>query len=790
MNRTKQSENASGEAASENRTSRHFIQDIIDRDLAEGRHNKVITRFPPEPNGYLHIGHAKSIVLNFSLAEEYGGRCHLRFDDTNPEKESEEYIRSIQETVNWLGYDWGDYLYFASDYFEQFYAYAQKLIRDGKAYVDSQNEEEIRENRGTVNEPGTPTPYRERTVQESLQLFREMREGKYDNGAHVLRAKIDMASPHMILRDPLLYRIRHAHHYRQGDEWCIYPMYDFAHPLEDAIENVTHSLCTLEFDTNRVLYDWVLENCLEPEELPMRPHQYEFARLNLTFTIISKRKLLRLVNEEKVNGWDDPRLPTLAGMRRRGVPAGAIRTFCQNIGVTRTESIFEMSHFEHVLRDDLNFCAPRINAVAEPLKVVITNFPDEETEWLEAPYWPRDIDKEGSRKIPFSKTLYIDRDDFREEPPKGFHRLAPGKEVRLRYGYFITCDDVIKDAQGEITDLLCRYDPETRGGDAPDRRSPEGTIHWLSADHAVPAELRRYNRLFDIPDPDSGGGEFIDHLNTESLKIYQGFVEPSILDDPEDQRYQFERIGYFWQDPEDSHAKNLVFNEIAPLRDTWAEQEEAERRAEVERKRREREEEKQRQRERSSAGETEPFEELNNQEKKRAQTYNTQLKLDRTDATIIARDSAIADFFDEIVELTDAPQLAANWIVNRLIGILKDKPLQDYPFGAAEFAQLVKLLNQDVISNRAADQVFEQMVETGKSPEIFVEEEGLRQIGTADSLEPIVDNVLESNSEQVKQYRDGKKALIGFFMGQIMQKTRGRANPEVAKDLLVQKLEG
>lgn len=770
-------------------SSDNFIREIIEQDLAGGRHETVITRFPPEPNGYLHIGHAKSIVLNFELARDYDGRCHLRFDDTNPETENQEYIDSIIDAVSWLGYDWGEHLYFASDYFEQFYHYAVKLIKDKKAYVDSLSTEEIREYRGSLDEPGTPSPYRDRSVDENLKLFREMREGKYGNGEHVLRAKIDMASPHLIMRDPLLYRIRHAHHYRQGDQWCIYPMYDFAHPLEDAIENITHSLCTLEFDTNRALYDWVLENCLEEEEHPTRPHQYEFARLNLSYTVMSKRKLRRLIEEGYVRGWDDPRLPTLMGMRRRGVPPEAIRTFCREIGVTRTESSVQMSHFEHILRDDLNYRAPRIMGVVDPVKVVITNFPEDETDWIEAAYWPRDINKEESRKVPFSRTIYIDRDDFREDPPEGFHRLFPGNEVRLRYGYFITCDEVIRGENGEIRELRCSYDPETRGGGAPDGRSPRGTLHWVSAGHGLPATFRRYDRLFTVADPDGGEEDYHTYLNAESLVEERGYVEPSVTGDDADQRYQLERVGYFWQDPEESGDDGLVFNEIVELRDSWAEQEEAERQAELERQRREKELEKERQRQRSRQGQGDPAQGLTGEQQNRFRDYMDKLGLDREDAAVIARDDELAGFFESALETHPGAESVANWIVNRLMGVRKEVPLDQLPFGPAEFGRLISLLDEEVISSRGADEVFDQMTREGGDPDAIVDERDLRQIDDTGELEPVIDQVLERNPDEVEQYRQGKKALLGFFMGQIMQQTGGSANPELAKALLQQKLD-
>lgn len=765
--------------------SKNFIRDIIDKDLADGRHTNIITRFPPEPNGYLHIGHAKSIVLNFGIAKDYDGQCNLRFDDTNPETEDMEYIESIKDAVHWLGYDWDDHIYYASDYFEQFYQYATKLIKDGKAYVDSLNENEISEYRGSVNEPGKPSPHRNRTIEENIQLFENMRAGRYKNGEHVLRAKIDMSSPHMIMRDPLLYRIKHAHHYRQGDDWCIYPMYDFAHPLEDAIEDVTHSICTLEFDTNRVLYDWVLDNCLEPEELPTRPHQYEFARLNLTYTVMSKRKLRRLIEEGRIAGWDDPRMPSLVGMRRRGIPAEAIREFCKEIGVTRTESTVEMSHFEHILRDDLNYRSPRVNAVIEPLKVVVTNFPEGETDWIEGSYWPRDIDKDESREIPFTRELYIDRDDFREKPPGDFFRLSPGAEVRLRYGYFITCDEMVKDDEGNVVELHCSYDPATRGGDAPDGRNPAGTIHWVSADHAVPAEIRRYNRLFNVPEPEADDADFADHLNPDSLIVSMGFVEPSVTNDPADTRYQFERVGYFWQDPEDSTPENLVFNQIVPLRDTWAEEEEeTESQAEIERKRKQREREKELQRARSSAGEKDPFEDLQGEQLERAKQYTNTHQLNQEDAAVLAREDEIAEYYERVLTDYDKPQAVAKYVLNDLMRVRKDIPIKDLPFNPWEFARFVSMVDQDVISSRAADEVFETMVAEGGNPELIVDRKGLRQIESEEDLSHIIEDVLAENPDKVEEYRQGKQALMGFFMGQVMKKTSGAANPELSRELL------
>ena len=541
-----------------------FIRDIVRADLESGRHKTVITRFPPEPNGYLHIGHAKSICLNFGVAEEFGGRCHLRFDDTNPTKEEQEYIDAIERDVRWLGFDWGKHLYHASDYFEQLYEWAEHLIRAGKAYVDDQSQEEMRANRGTLTEPGKNSPFRERSVEENLDLFRRMRAGEFKNGARVLRAKIDMASGNINLRDPVLYRILHATHPRTGDAWCIYPSYDFAHGQSDAIEHITHSICTLEFEDHRPLYDWFIENL----PVPSQPHQYEFARLNMTYTVLSKRVLTELVRGGHVSGWDDPRMPTLAGLRRRGVPPEAIREFVKRIGVAKAYSVVEAAMFDFVVREVLNRTAPRRMAVLRPLKVVIENYPEGQTEELEAINNPEDP-AAGTRKIRFGREIYVERDDFMENPPKKFFRLSPGKEVRLRYAYFVTCREAVKDASGEVVELRCTYDPETRGGNAPpDGRKVQATLHWVSAADSVPAEVRLYNPLFARPDPDAGN--FAADLNPNSLEVLEGArLEPALASDKGEEAVQFERQGYFIRDP-DSKGKRLVFNRTVGLRDSWA----------------------------------------------------------------------------------------------------------------------------------------------------------------------------------------------------------------------------
>ncbi|MGC9336726.1 MAG: glutamine--tRNA ligase/YqeY domain fusion protein [Candidatus Cloacimonadia bacterium] len=546
---------------------KNFIREIIEEDLRTNKYGgRVHTRFPPEPNGYLHIGHAKAICLNFGIAKDYNGFCNLRFDDTNPEAESEEYEESIKEDVHWLGFDWEDRLYHASDYFEQLYEYALQLIKMGKAYVCDLSEEEIRKYRGTVKEPGKESPYRNRSIEENLDLFQRMRNGEFENGSRVLRAKIDMASPNMKMRDPLIYRIRKVPHYRTGDKWCIYPMYDFAHCLSDSIEGITHSLCTLEFENNREIYDWFLD------ELGVHhSQQIEFARLNLSHTVLSKRKLNELVKEGYVEGWDDPRMPTLSGLRRRGYTPEAIREFCDRIGVARSDNVVDIALLEYCLREELNRRAPRVMAVLKPLKVIIDNYPEEKTEYIEAVNNPEDPSM-GTRMVPFSKEIYIEQDDFREEPPKKFYRLAPGREVRLRYAYFIKCEHVVKDEHtGEIKELHCTYDPATRGGNAPDKRKVKATLHWVSAKYSIKAEARLYDRLFTVANPLAQKDDFKNYLNPNSLQILTGCkLEPCLKNAQKGDIYQFERLGYFCVDAKYSSQDNPVFNRAVSLRDSWA----------------------------------------------------------------------------------------------------------------------------------------------------------------------------------------------------------------------------
>jgi glutaminyl-tRNA synthetase len=541
---------------------------MIEEHLKTHRFNgRVATRFPPEPNGYLHIGHAKSLCLNFGIAAQYQGTCNLRMDDTDPAGESLEYVESIIKDVRWLGFDWQGRLFYASDYFERLYQFAVQLIKNGKAYVCSLSADEIREQRGTLTEPGKESPYRERTVEENLDLFARMQAGEFDDGAHVLRAKIDMASPNFLMRDPVLYRIKRATHYRTGTKWCIYPMYDFAHCLSDSIEAITHSICTLEFENNRPLYDWILDQL----HLDSHPQQVEFARLNLSYTILSKRSLIQLVQEGVVSGWDDPRMPTLAGMRRRGYTPEAIRSFCARVGVAKNENLVDVSLLEHCVREDLNERAPRVMGVLKPLRVILDNYPETRVEEFECPNHPQNPGM-GSRRIPFSRDLYIEEEDFLENPPKKFFRLAPGKEVRLRFGYLIKCVNVVKDPKtGKVVEVHCTYDPETRSGFAPDGRKVDATLHWVSAIHSVPAEVRLYDRLFQVGDPAGDGDDFMKHLSPKSLETLASCrVEPSLAGAGPGSRYQFERLGYFCVDTEDSSAGSPIFNRIVTLRDSWA----------------------------------------------------------------------------------------------------------------------------------------------------------------------------------------------------------------------------
>jgi glutaminyl-tRNA synthetase len=776
-----------------------FIRTIVAEDNRSGLYGgNVVTRFPPEPNGYLHIGHAKSICLNFGLALENGGRCHLRFDDTNPTTENIEYVEAIKRDVKWLGFDWGEHLYFASDYYEQFYECAVQLIKDGMAYVDSLSEEEIREYRGTVTEPGRESPYRNRSVAENLDLFARMRAGEFPDGAHVLRAKADMAAANMKMRDPLLYRIRHAHHYRTGDQWCIYPMYDFAHPLSDAIEGITHSICTLEFENNREIYDWVLDNCELPPKPYPRPRQYEFARLNVAYMMMSKRKLLQLVEGGIVSGWDDPRLPTIAGLRRRGVTPEAIRTFAEKVGVAKTNSRVELSLFESCIRDDLNTRAPRVMCVLRPLKVVITNWPASQVEQLDAPYWPHDVPNEGSRLVPFGRELYIERDDFLENPPKNFFRLAPGKEVRLRYAYVIKCEDVIKDADGEIVELRCTYDPASKGGATLDGRKVKGTIHWVSAAHAVPVEVRLYSNLFAVPNPDEGE-DVQANLNPNSLEVLTGsLVEPAMANAEAGTRFQFERQGYFVADMVDSKQGALVFNRIIELRDSWARSVQSSQ-PEFKPVKAVKVQAASQQNGKTASAPSEPIRGSRSEFRDQARANNpalasrftqyvSRLGLSEEEADVLTGDLAVAQFFEAAIAAHHNPKLVANWVANEVLRELKEKPLQALPFSGTQLGALVALIDNKAITSTAAKEVFAAMLQRGGDPGEIVERKGLRQVADPDALVPIIDQLITANADKAAQYRSGRSGLLGFFVGQVMKETGGTANPQLVQELVRTKL--
>ena len=778
---------------------KNFIHDIIEDDLEAGKHETVVTRFPPEPNGYLHLGHATSIVLNFETAKKYGGRCHLRFDDTNPLTEEREYVQSIQEDVRWLGYDWGEHLYFASDYFEKMYAVAVHLIETGEAYVDSLDMETMREYRGTVTEAGKESPYRERSVEENLELFEGMRNGEFEDGEHVLRAKIDMGADNMLMRDPLLYRIRHATHHNTADQWCIYPMYDFAHCLEDAFEGVTHSLCTLEFENNRAIYDWVIDRA--PKALlASRPRQYEFARRNLSHTITSKRKLLRLVEEEMVEGWNDPRLPTLAGLRRRGVPPSAIRTFCMRMGISKSDNRVDYAQLDHTIRDDLNMKAPRVMGVLEPLKVVITNYEQDKVEWLEAPYYPHDVPLEGSRKVPFSRELYIEREDFQEEPPEDWYRLAPGQEVRLRYGYYITCDEVIRGEDGQVKELRCSYDPKSKGGSSPDGREVKGTLHWVSAGQALECEVRLYERLFEVDDP-TGQDEtdYVEFVNPESLEVIEkSLVEPSVAGDKPSQRYQFERQGYFWRDPFEAAEEELVFNRIVSLSDSWARKQKEKQKAEDERRRREKEEQRLKALEaQRKAGPSDPISEERTRAREADEAladafarYQEELGLKKGEADLLTGDRETWEYFEAVLSAYDAPSSVAPWVVNEVLARVDEgEGVEQLGLNPEDVGALIEMVDGDRINTQVSREVLEEMLESGGDPESIVDEKGLEKVGDASELIPIIEQAMEENPEEVEKYRGGKKRMIGYFIGQVMQATQGAADAVKVRELLQEKLE-
>jgi glutaminyl-tRNA synthetase len=754
-----------------------FLAAIVEADLAAGRNGgKVVTRFPPEPNGFLHIGHAKSVLLNFGLARQFGGRAHLRFDDTNPTTEDASYVEAIQGDVRWLGCDWGEHLYYASDFFEGMYERAERLVREGKAYVDSQAVEAIREQRGSFERPGTDSPFRDRPAAESLDLFRRMRAGELPDGACVLRARIDMAHPNVLMRDPLLYRIRHARHHRTGDAWCIYPMYDWAHPLEDAFEGVTHSICTLEFETNRELYDWVLDHTGPWDP---RPRQYEFARLALGYTVMSKRKLLQLVNERRVTGWDDPRMPTLAGLRRRGVTPEALRDFAERIGVAKNNSLVDIGKLEFSIRNDLEQRCPRALAVLSPLPVTIESWPADRVEELELPWWPGEPDRGGARAVPFGRELLVERDDFSLEPPEGWKRLAPGREVRLAGAYVIRCTGVVRGPGGEVASLRATHDPASRG----DGRRAGGTLNWVHAGRAVPASVRLYDRLFAVEQPDAEP-DFLQALNPASLTVAEGArLEPALAAAEPGSRWQFLRQGYFFADPVDSRPGAPAFHRIITLKDAWARRAEApppapraapaaEPAAAPRRSRADA---------RASLHEASPaaaarFERLRG------------LGLAEAEADVLAADARLAAWFDAALESHRSPRSVARWLLNDLAGLARDRGVADLPLGAAAFGRFVALVDAGRVTPAAGKTLLADLVAGGGEPEARLRELGLEKVEDRGAIAAAVDRALSAHAREVARYRAGERKLLGVLLGAAMREAQGAADAAVVRELLQQRL--
>ncbi len=747
----------------------NFLREIIAADVEAGTYDgRVVTRFPPEPNGYPHLGHAQSICLNFGLAKEFGGQTYLRFDDTNPETESEEFARALEDAVRWLGFEPVEVRY-ASDYFGQFYEWAVALVKKGLAYVDSQSEEEIRENRGTVTEPGTPSPYRDRSVEENLRLLDEMRRGEHPDGSHVLRAKIDMANDNMKLRDPLMYRIRRdAHHYRTGQDWAIYPLYDWAHGQGDAVEGITHSVCTLEFDVNRPLYNWFLDAIGIPEP---RNHQYEFARFNLDYTVMSKRTLRRLVEEGHVAGWDDPRMPTLAAQRRRGVRPEALRTFYHEIGVTKVNGSIDLARYEYAIRSDLNAIAPRVMAVTNPLKLVIDGA---EPEIIDAPYWPHDIEPPAgaptSRPVPFGPELWIERDDFAEDPPKKWKRLSPGATVRLRHGPVVTCTEVEKDGD-TLTAVHARL--------ASDDEKPRGVIHWVEAEHALPARFRLYDRLFTDPNP-GALDDITEALNPDSLVETQGFVEPSVAHDRADTRYQFERLGFFWRDPEDSTPDALVFNRIVALKDNWAKQPASS------------EQQAANSNQKTPAQPTAPRDPAAGLSEIERAEYDSLIArgTGEEEAAVLAADTDLRSLFEATVAVGASVREAAILLVHELRPALGDRTLAESAATPEALADVLRLIGQQTITRTAAGEVIAALVNEGGTAEAVVEARGLAAVRDDAALAPEIDAVLAEHPDEVERYRAGEQRLLGFFMGQTMRRIGKGGDAQAVQSLLQEKLGG
>lgn len=743
----------------------NFIRTIIEDDLRSGRVTRVVTRFPPEPNGYLHIGHAKAIAVSFGMAQAYDGACHLRMDDTNPVTEDQEFVDALKQDIRWLGFDWEDRFHHASDYFDQLYDWAVLLINKGLAYVDEQSEEAIRETRGTVDRHGTNSPWRERPATESVELLGRMKKGEFADGRMVLRAKIDMSHANMKMRDPLMYRIRNVPHYRTGDRWHIYPLYDWAHGQSDAIEGITHSFCSLEFDVNRELYDWFVDHL----PIEKKPHQYEFARLNVGWTVLSKRRLKALVDEGIVDGWNDPRMPTIAGLRRRGFTPASIRNFVDGVGVAKANSMVNPLLLENAARDDLNDKAPRVMVVLDPLKVIIENFPDAGVEPLQASYWPHDIDKQGERAVRFTRELWIERSDFMETPTKGYHRLSPGAEVRLRYAYLVRCTSVDKDDQGNVVALRCTFDPESRGGTAPDGRRVKGTIHWVSAEDAIDVKLRQYDRLFVAEEPGANTDDWRQDLNPNSLVTVHAKAEASLATANGGQHYQFERTAFVYVDPDASVPGTPVFNQVVPLKDSWAKPSNTGVPAPRPKKRA------------NKAAAPPPKPALSDAERALAATLESQ-GCSGDEAIVLATHPDLRAHYD--ASLAQRPQLRTlgSWYVNDVRAVFKDGLPSG--FSTEQLAELAALVEDGTINRAIAKKVFATWLETGRPPRTIVDEDGLLPIRDRETLMALVQSTLADATDKVDAFKKGRTGLFGFFVGQVMKRSGGRADPERTKALL------
>ncbi|MBL0708839.1 MAG: glutamine--tRNA ligase/YqeY domain fusion protein [Sulfurimonas sp.] len=743
--------------------NKDFLRTIVEQDLKSGKYKEIVTRFPPEPNGFPHIGHAKSIYINFSIAGDYDGHCNLRMDDTNPTKEDTAYVEALKSAVEWLGFKWDANVRFTSEYFAKLYDYAVELIKMDKAYVDSVDENEMRELRGTIKESGKRSRYASRSIEENLDLFARMKKGEFKDGTHVLRAKVDMSAANMKMRDPLLYRIRDAEHFRTGNEWSIYPMYDFAHCLSDYIEGISHSFCTLEFENNRDIYNWVLETL---KLKAPRPYQYEFARLSINHTVMSKRKLLELVKSKKVNGWDDPRLPTIAGYKRRGYTPKSILNFCEQIGIAKANSMLDVAQLEFCIRDDLNTKVPRVLCVLDPLKVTIKNY--EGSEEIDAPYYPHDVPKEGTRAIPFSKEIYIEHDDFMQNPSKNYFRLTPNQPVRLRHAYIITCEELIKDSDGNVVEVIARYHPESKSGSDSSGIKVKSAIQWVCAREAREVEVRLYDRLFLNEAP-----EGVEDINPDSLKIIKNaLIEPAVILEKPDERFQFERQGYFYADSIDYTDEKPVFNKIVSLKDSYAKKTKVDapkplaKKVQIDGK----------------------VVAMSKEEELIFERYTKELKLNSEVANILARDKQLFDLFEEANSLVDSPVSLANIVANEVARELKQMQISELKFSTKQIAELVKMVDEKIISNKIAKHVFEEMLKTGEDPAQIVEAKGLVQISDTSKLEPIVDEVIANNPDNVAKFKDGNTKLLGFFVGQVLKLTGGKANPKVVNQLVAKKL--